>query len=144
VLIEIQNGYPRGNHIVFAAGLSLEGPEDSCENRLKSLSRLLLKEAEMPIYEYKCTECNECFEVKQSFSDKNTAVCQACGGEAKRVFVPVPIVFKGSGFYITDHAHKDKSSAVKDMTESFEKAKAVKDIEKPSEKPAEKPVDSKN
>jgi putative FmdB family regulatory protein len=58
----------------------------------------------MPIYEYKCSKCNEDFEIKQSFNDKPVTVCHRCGSEARRVFRPAPIIFKGSGFYVTDHA----------------------------------------
>jgi putative FmdB family regulatory protein len=59
---------------------------------------------QMPIYEYKCSECNECFEKKQSFNDEPVTVCHRCGAKARRVFKPAPIIFKGSGFYVTDHA----------------------------------------
>jgi len=61
----------------------------------------------MPVYEYKCSKCHESFEIKQSFHDKPVTVCHRCGSEARRVFRPAPIIFKGSGFYVTDHA-KDK------------------------------------
>jgi putative FmdB family regulatory protein len=64
----------------------------------------------MPIYEYKCTGCDELFEIKQSFNDKPVTVCHLCGKEARRVFKPAPIIFKGSGFYVTDHAKKDKEN----------------------------------
>ena len=73
--------------------------------------RHIFKEDAVPIYEYKCTKCSECFEMKQSFSDKSTVPCHVCGAEAKRVFIPVPIVFKGPGFYVTDSA-KEKEKAI--------------------------------
>jgi putative FmdB family regulatory protein len=57
----------------------------------------------MPIYEYKCDNCSFQFEKKQAFNDEPRSVCQKCGGEARRVFSPVPIFFKGPGFYVTDH-----------------------------------------
>jgi putative FmdB family regulatory protein len=81
----------------------------------------------MPIYEYKCTRCSECFEVKQSFSDDNTVVCHACGSEARRVFVPVPIFFKGPGFYVTDCAAEKEKSLVnkKNHAEAAEKPAAT-------------------
>ena len=56
----------------------------------------------MPIYRYQCLNCKLRFELKQSFSDKPTAVCPTCHGVAHRLFLPVPILFKGPGFYITD------------------------------------------
>jgi putative FmdB family regulatory protein len=66
----------------------------------------------MPVYEYKCTKCSECFEVKQSFHDKPSTVCHLCGGKVRRLFKPVPIVFKGSGFYVTDNAKTSTESTI--------------------------------
>jgi putative FmdB family regulatory protein len=57
----------------------------------------------MPIYEYECIHCRHRFEVKQSFKDKPEAECPECQAIARRVFHPTPIIFKGSGFYVTDH-----------------------------------------
>jgi putative FmdB family regulatory protein len=56
----------------------------------------------VPTYEYACTECGERLEVVQRFSDDPLTVCEACGGKLRKVFSPVGIVFKGSGFYRTD------------------------------------------
>ena len=56
----------------------------------------------MPTYEYTCTECGEQVEVVQKFTDDPLTVCTACGGRLRKVFSPVGIVFKGSGFYRTD------------------------------------------
>jgi len=56
----------------------------------------------MPIYQYQCMSCRLCFELKQSFDDKPTVACPACHGVAHRLFSPVPILFKGPGFYTTD------------------------------------------
>ena len=56
----------------------------------------------MPIYVYECPCCSSRFELKQSFSDNAEVSCPQCGGEATRIFWPAPIIFKGSGFYITD------------------------------------------
>ena len=56
----------------------------------------------MPIYEYQCTGCFCRFELKQGFDDDSKMSCPWCGSDAKRVFYPVPIIFKGSGFYSTD------------------------------------------
>lgn len=67
----------------------------------------------MPVYDYKCERCEACFEVKQSYSDNPRAVCHLCGGEARRMFSPVPIVFKGSGFYVTDHRAENSTIASK-------------------------------
>ena len=56
----------------------------------------------MPIYQYQCSKCKSQFDLRQSFSDKTVAICPACRGIAHRRFLPVPILFKGPGFYITD------------------------------------------
>jgi putative FmdB family regulatory protein len=56
----------------------------------------------VPTYQYTCTECGEPLEAVQKFSDEPLAVCPACGGRLRKVFSPVGIVFKGSGFYRTD------------------------------------------
>jgi putative FmdB family regulatory protein len=56
----------------------------------------------VPTYQYSCTECGEQVEAVQKFSDEPLAVCEACGGRLRKVFSPVGIVFKGSGFYRTD------------------------------------------
>jgi len=56
----------------------------------------------MPVYEYRCKKCHYQFELKQSFGDDPIVTCPKCGSKAKRVFSPVPIIFKGSGFYTTD------------------------------------------
>jgi putative FmdB family regulatory protein len=56
----------------------------------------------MPIYQYRCLNCNLHFELKQSFDDKPIADCPSCHGIARRLFAPVPIIFNGPGFYVTD------------------------------------------
>ena len=57
---------------------------------------------DMPLYEYACASCHEHIEVKQSFSDAPLTSHQGCGGALRRVLQPVGIVFKGSGWYVTD------------------------------------------
>lgn len=56
----------------------------------------------MPTYEYSCKSCGEHLEVVQSFKDDALTECPHCGGELKKVFGSIGIVFKGSGFYKTD------------------------------------------
>ena len=56
----------------------------------------------MPTYQYTCTDCGEPVEAVQKFTDDPLSVCAACGGRLRKVFSPVGIVFKGSGFYRTD------------------------------------------
>jgi putative FmdB family regulatory protein len=56
----------------------------------------------VPTYEYACAECGERLEAVQKFSDDPLTECPACQGRLRKVFSPVGIVFKGSGFYRTD------------------------------------------
>lgn len=56
----------------------------------------------MPTYQYACTDCGERTEKVQKFTDEPLTVCPVCGGKLRKVFSPVGIVFKGSGFYRTD------------------------------------------
>jgi putative FmdB family regulatory protein len=56
----------------------------------------------VPTYQYVCTNCGEDIEVVQKFSDAALSTHEACGGKLRKVFSPVGIVFKGSGFYRTD------------------------------------------
>jgi putative FmdB family regulatory protein len=72
----------------------------------------------MPIYEYNCTHCGHRFELKQGFHDKPQAVCPQCKKKAKRIFHPTPIIFKGSGFYVTDHRKAGDSSTSKTTPEA--------------------------
>jgi putative FmdB family regulatory protein len=57
----------------------------------------------MPIYEYQCSSCSFRFERRQGFHAKPLARCPKCGGEARRVIHPAPVIFKGKGFYTTDN-----------------------------------------
>jgi putative FmdB family regulatory protein len=57
----------------------------------------------MPIYEYHCRKCLTKFELRTQFGEDGSGFCPKCGGEARRLFSPVPIIFKGSGFYVTDN-----------------------------------------
>ncbi|MFC1908125.1 FmdB family zinc ribbon protein [Chloroflexota bacterium] len=57
----------------------------------------------MPVYEYECNLCNLHFERKQGFDEEPVAICPECQGKAHQVIHSVPIIFKGSGFYVTDN-----------------------------------------
>ena len=65
----------------------------------------------MPTYQYICTECGEPVEAVRKFTDAPLTVCAACGGRLRKVFSPVGIVFKGSGFYRTDSRNGSGSAA---------------------------------
>ena len=64
----------------------------------------------MPIYGYKCDNCGNVFDMRQSFQDEPRYECPQCQHIARRTFHAPPVIYKGSGFYTTDYARKDKSS----------------------------------
>jgi putative FmdB family regulatory protein len=65
----------------------------------------------MPTYEYQCKTCNHRFETWQKMTDEPLTICPECGGHIRRVLFPAGIVFKGPGFYKTDHnGHSEASS----------------------------------
>ena len=66
----------------------------------------------MPTYSYRCTECDNAFDIQQSFTDSTLTECPVCGGKLRKVFSPVGVTFNGSGFYRTD------SRAAKSSTSS--------------------------
>ena len=65
----------------------------------------------MPTYQYVCTECGGQLEAVQKFTDDPLTVHEACGGRLRKVFSPVGIVFKGSGFYRTDSRNGSSAPA---------------------------------
>ena len=72
----------------------------------------------MPTYEYACTACGERTEARQSFTDPPLEECPHCGGKLRKLYSPVGIVFKGSGFYATDSKKSSGSSSSPSKTES--------------------------
>ncbi len=79
----------------------------------------------MPTYQYTCTDCGEPVEAVQKFTDAPLTVCAACGGRLRKVFSPVGIVFKGSGFYRTDSRNGSRAAdaAAKDKPSGDSSAK---------------------
>ncbi|MFC1968791.1 FmdB family zinc ribbon protein [Chloroflexota bacterium] len=57
----------------------------------------------MPLYEYQCMHCSTQFEIRCSSNDESAVTCPKCHGEGQRMFSPVSVIFKGSGFYTTDN-----------------------------------------
>ncbi len=56
----------------------------------------------MPLYDYACTKCGKIREVRHGFNERFDEPCEACGSPLRRVFNAAPVLFKGSGFYVTD------------------------------------------
>jgi putative FmdB family regulatory protein len=75
----------------------------------------------MPIYEYRC-ERGHTFEVMQRMSDDPVASCQTCASRVERVFHPVAVHFKGSGFYNTDYGTRKRSHELKEAGEGTGKS----------------------
>jgi putative FmdB family regulatory protein len=65
----------------------------------------------VPLYEYQCRSCKKVTEVRHGFKETFEEPCPACGGEVARVFSAAPILFKGSGFYVTDSRKSGESAA---------------------------------
>jgi putative FmdB family regulatory protein len=57
----------------------------------------------VPRYDYRCTQCDHNFELRQSFREAGKGTCPQCSGEGQRVYHAVPVIYKGSGFYTTDY-----------------------------------------
>jgi len=84
----------------------------------------------MPIYTYRCDSCGVRFEKQQHYSDPPLTRCPECNQKTlRKVFLPVGIVFKGSGFYATDHRSPSGVSRTSTTTE--------KDSDSGAEKPAD-------
>ena len=65
----------------------------------------------MPLYDYRCHQCGETFEVRQKFADSVLTVHQGCGGELERLISLPSLQFKGTGWYITDYGRNGKKPA---------------------------------
>lgn len=76
----------------------------------------------MPIYEYACTACGERTEARQSFDDPPLEECPHCGGKLRKLYSPVGVVFKGSGFYSTDAKSSKKTSTAPKETSDTKSA----------------------
>ncbi|MEJ5300152.1 MAG: zinc ribbon domain-containing protein [Thermodesulforhabdaceae bacterium] len=62
----------------------------------------------MPIYEYECTSCGKITEVMQKFSDAPLTTCPSCGGSLRKLISLSTFHLKGTGWYVTDYAHKSQ------------------------------------
>jgi len=85
----------------------------------------------MPVYVYHCANCGYEFEQQQSFSDKPLKICPECGQVTlHKVFTPVSVIYKGSGFYSTDH----RSSSGSSYSSSAKKEDSKTETAKPEKK----------
>ncbi|MQG25883.1 MAG: FmdB family transcriptional regulator [SAR202 cluster bacterium] len=92
----------------------------------------------MPRYDYKCTKCENEFELTQSFSEAGKGTCPDCSGEGRRIFHSVPVIYKGSGFYTTDYGRQKSSSSPssKPETKKAESTTTETKSDSPSSSPA--------
>jgi len=95
----------------------------------------------MPIYEYRC-EQGHTFEVMQRMSDDPVSSCRTCEAPVQKVFHPIAVHFKGSGFYNTDYGtrkrSREKDEAAASKNSKTESKSEHKTDSKPESKPAEK------
>jgi len=92
----------------------------------------------MPTYEYHCDECGMTFERFQHFSEQPLKICPECNGPVHRIIHPVGIIFKGSGFYVTDNRGNSSATLPKPESKNGDKEplpdKGAKGEKKTSEK----------
>ncbi|MGD2177266.1 MAG: zinc ribbon domain-containing protein [Anaerolineae bacterium] len=81
----------------------------------------------MPLYEYECTSCGVRFERRQHMDDEPVRACPECGGSVHRLIQPVGIIFKGSGFYVTDNRSKSPTSTPGTVKESSDTSSSDSD-----------------
>jgi len=93
----------------------------------------------MPTYTYKCAECEEVFDIFQSFSARPLKKHAECGGALQKVFHPAGIVFKGSGFYKTDSVSSNRSKSDSSSKASSFNGSKSSDSDSDSVKTAPKP-----
>ncbi|AEH44805.1 regulatory protein, FmdB family [Thermodesulfatator indicus DSM 15286] len=65
----------------------------------------------MPIYEYECENCGRHYEVWQKITDEPLTTCEACQGKLRKLVSQSSFILKGSGWYVTDYARKEKKES---------------------------------
>src|SRR5215471_8021870 len=78
----------------------------------------------MPTYEYRCKTCGKTLEIEHGFHDERPSKCANCGGQLVRVFHPVGVVFKGSGFHKTDYTSSGRRKEAAGTSAGSEAAKS--------------------
>ena len=107
----------------------------------------------MPRYDYRCTDCEQEFELTQSFSEAGTGTCPVCSGAGRRLYHAGPVIYKGSGFYTTDYGRpkppvengSKQDTERKEITAaSSEGASGAEDSKSASSKGSSGPSESKD
>ncbi|MDY0297650.1 MAG: zinc ribbon domain-containing protein [Acidobacteriota bacterium] len=86
----------------------------------------------MPIYEYRCTQCGRTFEVLQRINAEPLQQCIHCGGKVEKLVSASSFQLKGSGWYVTDYAHKNKGKdrSTKEKKENSDTKSSVENVNK--------------
>ena len=90
----------------------------------------------MPIYVYQCDTCGLTFEHRQRMADDPLVDCPECDGHLRRIIQPVGIVFKGSGFYVTDNRSKSSTALPGKKETETTKSDSKPEKSESTEKPA--------
>ena len=97
----------------------------------------------MPLYDYACTQCGRISEVRHGFDETHDEPCAACGAPMRRVFNPAPVLFKGSGFYVTDSRPPAASAKAQKPKDEASTASTTKSDSAPADSKSDtKPSDS--
>ena len=96
----------------------------------------------MPTYDYRCLACGHTLEIFHGISEKPRKTCPKCKKQKleRQISAGAGLVFKGSGFYLTDYRSKSYSEAAKKDSAPATPAPEAKAAEKPAEKPPEPPA----
>ena len=92
----------------------------------------------MPIYEYACDQCGHRFDTRQSWSDDPLTVCPECTGHIRRVLHPAGVIFKGSGWYITDS--RKASNGASQSASKKERSDSSESSSEPAKSKADTPA----
>jgi putative FmdB family regulatory protein len=99
------------------------------------------EEPPVPIYEYQCDGCGYQFEVKQSIKDEALTTCERCGKSLRRLISSPGIMFKGSGWYVTDYSNKMKPPSEGEKAPAGDKKEAsAGSTSTPASSPASSPA----
>ncbi|MCG2766867.1 MAG: FmdB family zinc ribbon protein [Chloroflexota bacterium] len=98
----------------------------------------------MPTYQYKCDTCGIEFERKQHFTDKPLEECPECDGRVHRVIQPVLVVFKGSGFYVTDNRKSSSSTLTSTRSNGTKEAQGSEGTKESKEEKESSPKTDSN
>ncbi len=97
----------------------------------------------MPIYEYRCDKGHE-FEVFQAMADDPVQTCEVCGTTVQRVFSPIAVHYKGSGFYTTDYAKKGSAKPASSSDSGSSSSDSKSDSASKSDSKSSSSSDSKS